>query len=145
MLKIRLKRVGRKHDPSYRIVVTEDFRGPKSGKYLENVGSYDPRKNIKSVKAGRVKYWISKGAQISDTVHNIFISEKIIDGKKRDVSSKKKGKKALEKDGKKEKSAEPQEKTKEAEKTEEIKVKEKTPTETPTETPIETPTEVSKK
>ena len=77
MLKIRLKRVGRKHDSSYRIVVTEDFRGPKSGKYLENVGSYDPRKDIKSIKADRVKYWISKGAQISDTVYNIFISEKI--------------------------------------------------------------------
>lgn len=97
MLKIRLKRVGRKHDPSYRIVVTEDFRGPKSGKYLENIGSYNPRKDTKIVNAERVKYWISKGAQVSDTVHNIFIAEKIIEGKKKDVSSKKVGKKATEK------------------------------------------------
>ncbi|TSD02576.1 MAG: small subunit ribosomal protein S16 [Parcubacteria group bacterium Athens0714_16] len=96
MLKIRLKRVGRKHDPSYRIVVTEDFRGPKSGKYLENIGSYDPRKDTKTINADRVKYWISKGAQVSDTVHNIFVSEKIIDGKKKDASSKKVGKKAQE-------------------------------------------------
>ena len=97
MLKIRLKRVGRKHDPSYRIVVTEDFRGPKSGKYLENIGSYNPRKDTKIVNTERVKYWISKGAQVSDTVHNIFIAEKIIEGKKKDVSSKKVGKKATEK------------------------------------------------
>lgn len=96
MLKIRLKRVGRKHDPSYRIVVTEDFRGPKSGKYLENIGSYDPRKDTKTINADRVKYWISKGAQISDTVHNIFVTEKIIEGKKKDSSSKKVGKKAQE-------------------------------------------------
>jgi len=110
MLKIRLKRVGRKHDPSYRIVVTEDFRGPKSGKYIENIGSYDPRKDIKKIDADRVKHWISKGVQISDTVHNILVSEKIIEGKKKDVSSKKKGKKALERDGKKEKPVEPKEK-----------------------------------
>ena len=110
MLKIRLKRVGRKHDPSYRIVVTEDFRGPKSGKYIENIGSYDPRKDIKKIDADRVKHWISKGVQISDTVHNILVSEKIIEGKKKDVSSKKKGKKALERDSKKEKPVEPKEK-----------------------------------
>lgn len=126
MLKIRLKRVGRKHDPSYRIVVTEDFRGPKSGKYIENIGSYDPRKDIKKIDAERVKYWISKGVQISDTVHNILVSEKIIEGKKKDVSSKKKGKKAQERDNKKEKPIEPQ-------KTEEPKTKEEPPIETPKE------------
>lgn len=126
MLKIRLKRVGRKHDPSYRIVVTEDFRGPKSGKYIENIGSYDPRKDIKKIDAERVKHWISKGVQISDTVHNILVSEKIIESKKKDVSSKKKGKKALERDSKKEKPVEPQ-------KTEEPKAKEEV-SETITET-----------
>ncbi|MFA5838463.1 MAG: 30S ribosomal protein S16 [Candidatus Paceibacterota bacterium] len=132
MLKIRLKRVGRKHDPSYRIVVTEDFRGPKSGKYIENIGSYDPRKDIKKIDADRVKHWISKGVQISDTVHNILVSEKIIEGKKKDVSSKKKGKKALERDSKKEKPVEPQEK---------IESKEEVQTEVSAETPVEVPKE----
>jgi len=132
MLKIRLKRVGRKHDPSYRIVVTEDFRGPKSGKYIENIGSYDPRKDIKKIDADRVKHWISKGVQISDTVHNILVSEKIIEGKKKDVSSKKKGKKALERDSKKEKPVEPQEK---------IESKEEVQTEVLSETPVEVPKE----
>ena len=82
MLKIRLQRVGRKHDPSYRIILTDVKQGPKSGKFVENLGFYDARSNVKQVKGERVKYWIGNGAQVSDTVHNILISEKIIDGKK---------------------------------------------------------------
>ena len=82
MLKIRLQRVGRKHDPSYRIILTDAKQGPKSGKFVENLGFYDARSDVKQVKGERVKYWIGNGAQVSDTVHNILISEKIIDGKK---------------------------------------------------------------
>ena len=89
MLMIRLKRVGRKHDPSYRVVVTDNRKGPKSGKYVENLGFYDPRRNIREVKGDRVKYWISVGAQVSDTVHNILITEKIIEGNKKNVLPKK--------------------------------------------------------
>jgi small subunit ribosomal protein S16 len=85
MLKIRLKRVGRKHDPSFRIVVTESARGPKSGKYLEMLGSYDPRRDNPSIKTERVRYWISKGAQVSNTVYNLLIDQKIIEGKKKNV------------------------------------------------------------
>ena len=97
MLKIRLKRVGRKHDPSFRVVVTESTRGPKSGNYVENLGNYDSRKNVKQINAERVKYWISKGAQVSDTVHNILVSKGIIKGKKKDVMSRKKSKKTKDK------------------------------------------------
>ena len=61
MLKIRLKRVGRKHDPSYRIIVTEDFRGPKSGKYIENLGNYDPRRDVKEINGERVNFENGKG------------------------------------------------------------------------------------
>ena len=82
MLKIRLQRVGRKHDPSYRIVLTEAKQGPKSGNFIENLGFYDARTNIKQVKGERVNYWIGNGAQVSDTVHNILVSEKVIEGKK---------------------------------------------------------------
>ena len=97
MLKIRLKRVGRKHDPSFRIIVTESTRGPMSGNYVENLGNYDSRKNVKQINAERVKYWISKGAQVSDTVHNILVSKGIIKGKKKDVMSRKKSKKTKDK------------------------------------------------
>ena len=92
MLMIRLQRVGRKHDPSYRIVVTEKTRGPKSGDYIEIVGNYDARKEKgKSavVKEDRVKHWISVGAQPSATVQNILISTGIVTGKKIAVHSKK--------------------------------------------------------
>lgn len=90
MLKIRLKRVGRKHDPSFRVVVTEKHRGPKSGKYIENLGNYDARTNTKNIKGDRVKHWIGVGAQVSDTVHNLLVSEGILDGKKKNVLPKKK-------------------------------------------------------
>lgn len=85
MLKVRLQRVGRKNDPSFRVVVTDSKRGPKSGNYLEMLGSYNPRQKKTVINGERVKHWISVGAQVSDTVHNILINEKVIEGKKINV------------------------------------------------------------
>ncbi len=82
MLMIRLQRVGRKNIPMFRVVLTDSKNSTKSGKYLEVLGSFDMVKKKKTVDAERVKYWISKGAQVTDTLHNYFISEKIIAGKK---------------------------------------------------------------
>ena len=83
MLKIRLQRVGKKHEPVFRIVVGNSQNGPKSGKFIEVLGSYDPRsKNKNTLNKERVQTWISKGAQVSDTVHNLLVSEKVIDKKK---------------------------------------------------------------
>lgn len=90
MLKIRLQRVGRKHEPTFRVVVCESTRGPKSGDNIEILGSYDARdKNETKVDGDRVKYWISQGAQVSDTVHNLLINLGIIKGDKRNVLPKK--------------------------------------------------------
>jgi len=89
MLKIRLQRVGRKHDPSYRIILTDVRQGPKSGKFIENLGFYDAVRKVKQVKADRIKHWVSNGVQVSDTVHNILVSEKVIEGKKINVLPKK--------------------------------------------------------
>jgi small subunit ribosomal protein S16 len=87
MLKIRLQRVGRKHEPTFRLVLTDSKNGPKSGKSLEVLGSFDSRRenDIKQFDIEKVKYWISKGAQISDTVHNFLVGKKVIDGKKKNV------------------------------------------------------------
>lgn len=85
MLKIRLKRVGRKHDPSFRVVLVNSIKGPQTGKINEILGFYDPRKNIKELKKEEIKSWISKGAQVSDTVHNLLVDQKIIEGKKINV------------------------------------------------------------
>ncbi len=83
MLAIRLKRVGRKNDPSFRIIVQDHRRSPKKTRGLvEFVGSYDARKGNPQVNAERIRHWISMGAQPSATVHNILIDTKVIEGKK---------------------------------------------------------------
>ena len=89
MLKIRLQRIGRINSPSYRIIVTEHTRGPKTGNFVEKLGSYNPRTKEKTINADRVKYWISVGAQPSDTMHNILVTEGVIAGKKINVLPKK--------------------------------------------------------
>jgi len=82
MLKIRLQRIGKKNAPSFRVVVVEHTRGPKAGNYIERVGTYNPRTKEKSFNADRIKYWLSVGAQASDTVHNMLVNEKIINADK---------------------------------------------------------------
>ncbi len=90
MLKIRLQRVGRRHEPAFRIVVTESSRAPKSNNFIEILGSYDPRQKDKTkIEEERIKYWISKGAQVSDTIHNLLITKGVIEGKKINVLPKK--------------------------------------------------------
>lgn len=89
MLRIRLQRVGRKHESNFRVVLTDRLNSTKSGKVLEVLGNYDPRFNKPVINAERVKYWMSVGAQATDTVHNLLVSEKVITGKKKNVLPKK--------------------------------------------------------
>ncbi len=93
MLMIRLSRKGKKGQPSYRLIVSDKTKDPW-GKSLEFLGYYNPRINpsLISLKAERIKYWISKGAQTSATVHNLLISQKIIKGHKVKADSVKKKK-----------------------------------------------------
>ncbi len=90
MLKIRLQRIGRKNDPSFRAVLTDSKNSTKSGKFLEIVGTYNPKAGEVNFVTDRIKYWVSKGAQLSDTMHNFMVHHKAIEGKKRNVLSKKK-------------------------------------------------------
>lgn len=90
MLKIRLQRTGRKHEPTFRVVLTESTNGPKSGRFLEVLGSYDPREKTETaLKADRINHWISKGAKPSDTLHNLLIEKGVIKGEKINVLPKK--------------------------------------------------------
>ncbi|MBI2100823.1 MAG: 30S ribosomal protein S16 [Candidatus Vogelbacteria bacterium] len=82
---IRLQRVGRKHDPAFRLVAVDSRRSTKSGRFLEILGSYNPHRKTVSVKAERVKHWLAFGAKASGTVHNILVDQKIIAGKKVNV------------------------------------------------------------
>jgi small subunit ribosomal protein S16 len=90
MLKIRLLRTGRKHEPTFRVVLTDSKNGPKSGKFIEILGNYDARKNDETQLNGeRIQYWIAQGAQPSDTVHNLLVRHEVIAGEKRNVLPKK--------------------------------------------------------
>jgi small subunit ribosomal protein S16 len=72
-LKIRLTRIGTTHQPHYRVVVAE-ARSRRDGDPVEVLGTYDPRTKAKQVnlKLDRVDYWLSKGAQPSDTLHSLI-------------------------------------------------------------------------
>ncbi len=89
MLKIRLQRYGRTNDPSFRVVVLESTRGPKAGNHVEQIGFYNAATKQKSLDVERAKYWMSKGAQPSDTVYNMLVTAGAISGKKRNVLPKK--------------------------------------------------------
>ncbi len=89
MLKIRLQRIGRKNDPAFRVVLTDSKNATKSGKFKEILGSYNLKKGEVLFKADRIKHWISVGAQASDTVHNFLVTQKVIEGKKKNVLPKK--------------------------------------------------------
>jgi len=88
MLVIRFFRVGKKKQPSFKIVVTDKRKPPRSGRFVEEVGFYNSLTKEKILKEERIKYWLSKGAKPSPTVYNLLVSEKIIEGKKIDVHKK---------------------------------------------------------
>lgn len=90
MLKIRLQRIGRKNDPAFRAVLTDSKNSTKSGKFLEIVGTYNPKAGEVNFKSERILYWISKGAKVSDTMYNFLVREKVLEGKKKNVLPKKK-------------------------------------------------------
>ncbi len=89
MLMMRLKRVGRKNDPSYRIIVVDKRESVKSNNFVAQLGHYNPKLGKSEVDAEAAKHWLSKGVQASGTVHNILVSKKVIDKKKINVLPKK--------------------------------------------------------
>ena len=80
-----MQRTGRINTPSYRIVVVEHTASPKAGKFVDKVGTYDPKSKQRTLDTERIKHWISVGAQPSATVHNMLVSLGIIDAKKINV------------------------------------------------------------
>ncbi len=96
MLRIRLQRVGRKHEPTFRLVLTESTNSTKSGRFLEILGSFDARSEKPQFDTEKIKMWIGRGARVTDTVHNMLLREKVISGKKINVLPKKSPPKAPE-------------------------------------------------
>jgi len=81
MLTIRLARVGKKNRAQFQIVLQEHAIAP-GGRHVEVLGSYDPHSKVAVLKEEKIKYWLSKGAQASPTVHNLLVSKSIVSGKK---------------------------------------------------------------
>ncbi len=87
MLTLRLSRMGKKKQPTYRLIVSEKGRDPW-GKALEILGTYNPRTKVVAFNTERIAYWISKGSQASDSVWNLLLKEKLVEGKKRNTVAK---------------------------------------------------------
>ncbi len=90
MLMIRFQRIGRTNDPAFRIVVLEKERAAKSGRITEQLGTYNPRSKAMTLNEGKVKEWISKGAQPTGSIHNLLVSKGVLSGKKINVLPRKK-------------------------------------------------------
>ena len=94
---IRLQRVGKKHDPSFRVVLTDSKNSTKSGKFIEVLGHYDARGGKTELKKDRITHWLSVGAKTSVTLNNILVNNKVVAGKKLNAMPKKKKSKDGEK------------------------------------------------
>ncbi len=78
MVRIRLRRMGAKKSPFYRIVIA-DQQSPRDGRFIEIIGTYDPNGSKVEVKSERVAHWMSQGAQPSDSVARLFKMIKVTD------------------------------------------------------------------
>ena len=94
-VKLRLKRMGSKQKPFYRIVAA-DSRSPRDGRFIETVGTYNPikDKSATTINEERVMYWLNNGAEPTDTVRSILsdakIMKKFADSKKKTTTKKSK-------------------------------------------------------
>lgn len=88
MLTIRFSRVGRRNKAQFRIVLQQHTAAP-TGRHVAVLGSYDPHQKVAVLKADKIKEWIAKGAQVSNSVYNLFVKEGVIEGKKRAVKMEK--------------------------------------------------------
>lgn len=96
MLTIKLAKVGKTNNKMFRLVISEKGRDP-FGDVLEILGSYNPYSKQLQAKGERILYWISKGAQMTPTVNNLLITNKIVEGGK--VKASKKGETSAKRQG----------------------------------------------
>lgn len=82
MLTIRLFRVGKKNQPAFKIVVTDKKNPPRGGRFVEEVGFFNPLTKERLINKERMKYWLSVGARPSVTINNLLVVEKVLSVKK---------------------------------------------------------------
>ena len=86
---MRLQRIGRRNEAHFKIVVIEKTKGPKSQKYVDILGSYNPKMGTVTLDEGLAKEWLAKGVQPSDTVYNMLVTKGLVEGRKKNVLPKK--------------------------------------------------------
>lgn len=89
MLAIKLRRIGKKHQPSFRMIVAEK-RSKLQGRFVDDLGWLNPKTKEFKINKERVDYWLKNGAQPTDSIHNLLVKNKIISGSKRPVHKKSK-------------------------------------------------------
>lgn len=77
-VKMRLRRIGAKKAPFYRVIVA-DSRSPRDGRFIEEIGHFDPRADVIKIDADKAKAWIANGAQPTDTVKALLKKSGIVD------------------------------------------------------------------
>lgn len=82
MLKIRLLRIGKKNQPSFKIVVVNSRRSSSSGRFVEEVGFVDRIRKIVKLEKEKVRKWLQRGAHPSSSVFNLLVQEKVIEERK---------------------------------------------------------------
>ncbi len=96
MLVIRFFRVGKKKRPSFKIVVTDKKNPPQGGRFVDEIGSWNPITKDKSLDKEKIQKWLSQGAKPSPAVYNLFVDEGILTGAKLPVHKTKKKKEEAE-------------------------------------------------
>jgi len=89
MLAIKFKRIGKKHQPSFRVVVMEK-RSKMQGRFVDDLGWYNLSKKTFDLDKEKAKHWLSVGAQPTDSVHNLLVKSGTVTAKKRPTHKKKK-------------------------------------------------------
>lgn len=87
MLTIRFNRVGKRNQAAFRIVLQEKAKAP-GRRHVEVLGSWNPHTKEAVLKNDRILYWIEKGAEVSDSVHNLLVKQGAIEGDKRAIKMK---------------------------------------------------------
>jgi small subunit ribosomal protein S16 len=83
MLMMRLQRIGRRNEAHFKIVVIEKTKGPKSQKYVDIIGSYNPKMGTVTMNEEKVQKHLAHGVQPSDTVYNMLVTKGLVEGRKR--------------------------------------------------------------
>ncbi len=84
MLSIRFNRTGKKNRATFRIVLQEKSQAP-GRRHVEILGSYDPHSKEVVLKGDRITYWIGQGAEVSNSVHNLFVREGVVKADKKAI------------------------------------------------------------